>query len=188
MFNKGQEILENHKAKITKVNDYKAELEAELNKLNKQSKSDTNTAKDFMKQKELDYKILALKDEIQKQEEKIDSLNASTELFKELKEAIYDYRKEHYYDAQNINKEISEHIKQIRQLQIEAEKIKSGIILDLSNIIRQSEEYLPDILIDEGFTITPYHRLLKSAIETIYTDNRSQEVLYLIDPVSVLKR
>ncbi|GAB6679718.1 hypothetical protein BOVMAS27_00570 [Streptococcus uberis] len=66
MFNKGQEILENHKAKITKVNDYKAELEAELNKLNKQSKSDTNTAKDFMKQKELDYKILALKDEIQK--------------------------------------------------------------------------------------------------------------------------
>ncbi|KKF41471.1 hypothetical protein [Streptococcus uberis] len=123
-----------------------------------------------MKQKELDYKILALKDEIQKQEEKIDSLNASLELFNELKEAIHDYRKEHYYDAQNINNELNEHIMKIRQLQIEAEKIKSRIILDLSNIIKQSEEYLPDILIDEGFTITPYHRLLKSVIETIYTE------------------
>lgn len=188
MFDKGQEILQEHKAKITKVNDYKAELQAELNKLNKQSKSDTTTAKDFMKQKELDYKILALKNEIQKQEEKINSLKASPELFSELKEAIYDYRNDHYYDAQKINNEINEHIKKIRQLQIEAEKIKSRIILDLKNIIKQSEEYLPDILIDEGFTITPYHRLLKSAIETIYTDNRSQEVLYLIDPVSVLKR
>ncbi|GAB6679720.1 hypothetical protein BOVMAS27_00580 [Streptococcus uberis] len=61
-------------------------------------------------------------------------------------------------------------------------------MFDLSEIIKQSEEYLPEVLVDEGFTITPYHRLLKSVIETIYTDNGSQEVLYLIDPVSVLKR